>query len=284
MKWFFIILLLANLIYLGWEIDRDLKSRRAGINTSVKIPAGTPRLSLLAELKSTPEKRPQTKTEDKNPAETFNSEPVLPIELNPNTKQMIHTLLTDSSKVNASRGNLPELTSGMSTSDINGTNAEIVCYTYGPIPDIKESELLSNWLKERDISYRKRETDEQGKQLFWVYLAPQVSRVKAEATLKDLKNKGIQDLRLIREGDLLNAISLGLFSSQASVNKRLHEIKAKGYRAVVVPYGGGKKVHWFDVSVVQNSSYIDDLFTGFPARFNAAPAGCNQIAIDRRNP
>lgn len=281
MKWFFIILLLANLVYLGWETDRDIKHRRAAINTAIKIPAGTPRLSLINELESAPEKRTRVKTEDNNPAETFNPEPVLPIALNPNTEKMINTLLTDSLTLDTAQRNLLELT-GVAEPD--GIDTKIICYKYGPVPDIKESELLSNWLKERGISYRKKETDAQGKQLFWVYLAPRASRVQAEATLKDLKNKGVQDLRLIRQGDLLNAISLGLYSSQASVNKRLYEIKAKGYRAVVVPYGEGKKVHWFDVSVVQNSSYINDLFTGFPARFNALPINCNQIATDSRNP
>jgi len=246
-----------------------------------RVPAGTQRLVLLTELEKLPETRSHIKLDNKLSVENFNSEPVLPIALNPNTEKMIDTLLTDTSiwqqdKRLETSGSLKEDLSSDSSASMP---AKIVCYTYGPIPNLKESRLLSDWLDERGILYSQRQTDEQGNQLFWVYLAPRESRAQAEATFKDLKRKGVKDMRLIREGDLLNAISLGLFSSQAVVNRRLNEIKAKGYQSVVVPYSGGNKIHWFDVSVVQYSDYVNDLFTGFPARFNALPVDCNEIAM-----
>jgi len=210
---------------------------------------------------------------------------MLPIELNPNTEQMMKSLLTDTSLSNLSEvidqdiSSAEFLTSESQAESSASIQTMTVCYTYGPIPNVKESELLSNWLSERGISYKQRQTDENGKQMFWVYLTPRASLEQAQAAMEDLKEKGVKDMRLIREGDLLNAISLGLFSSQSAVNRRLNEIKAKGYQSVVVPYSGGKKVHWFDVSVVQKSSYVNELFTGFPARFNALPVDCNSIAM-----
>ncbi|MBL1143232.1 MAG: SPOR domain-containing protein [Proteobacteria bacterium] len=286
MKWFFILLLLLNFIYLGWEIDRDSSLKRANVSSAIKVPAGTQKLVLLSELEKLPETRSHIKLDNELSMENFNSEPVLPIELNPNTEKMMGSLLTETiiSKLDENLKQddepldiaLPEFI----VDEVPNTITEkTVCYTYGPIPNQTESELLSKWLDERGIIYQERQTDEQGKQLFWVYLAPRDSREQAEAAMSDLKQKGVKDLRLIREGDLLNAISLGLFSSQASVNRRLNEIKAKGYQSVVVPYSGGKKLHWFDVSVVQNSEYVNDLFTGFPARFNALPVDCNAIAM-----
>ena len=277
MKWVFILLLLVNVVYLGWEIDRDTRLDRVNLSSAIRVPAGAQRLVLLSELEKLPETRSHIKLDDNLSMEYFNSEPVLPIELNPNTEKMIDTLLTDTSI--SQMENRSETFENREESSPHYSAAIPVCYTYGPIPNQKESILLSEWLDERGISYNKRQTDEQGKQLFWVYLAPRESRAAAEAALKDLKQKGVKDLRLIREGDLLNAISLGLFSSQASVNRRLNEIKAKGYQSVAVPYSGGNKIHWFDVSVVKNSDYINDLFTGFPARYNALPVDCNEIAM-----
>ena len=112
-----------------------------------------------------------------------------------------------------------------------------------------------------------------------MYLAPQDSRAQAVAALNDLKNKGVRDIRLISGGDLLNAISLGVFSSQAAVNRRLNELQTKGYTAVAVPYSGAKNLYWFDVAVIQNSDYVYELFTGLPARFKARPVNCNEIAM-----
>ncbi len=278
MKWIFITLLLTNVVYLGWEVDRDARLDRVNVASAIKVPAGTQQLVLLHELEKLPERRSHIKLDNELSMENFNSEPVLPIELNPNTKQMVATLLTENSIIELDDSS--ELQNEKSFTEPLALEVEKpVCYTYGPIPNEEESGLLSKWLSERNILYQQRQTDEQGRQLFWVYLAPHGSREQAVAALKDLKQKGIKDMRLISEGDLLNAISLGLFSSQAAVNRRLNEIKAKGYQSVVVPYSGGKKIHWFDVSVVQNSNYVNDLITGFPARFKALPVDCNEIAM-----
>ncbi len=281
MKWIFLLLLIANVVYLGLEIDRDARIFHESRVGAIKIPAGTQRLTMLSELESLPEKRKQSSVDEEGIASSFSSEPVLPIELNPNTEQIMDTLLMAPSmiKMDESIGDFESDGEQQQVSSIFPEPEKTVCYTYGPIPDDKQSSLMSNWLSERGIEYTERQTDEKGRQMFWVYLAPRGSRAKAEATLKDLKQKGVSDMHLIQSGNLLNAISLGLFSSQAAVNRRLNEIKAKGYQSVVVPYSGGKKVHWFDVSLVQNSDYVNDLFTGFPARFKALPVNCNEIAM-----
>ena len=285
MKWLFILLLLANVVYLGWEIDRDASLKRINVSSAIKVPAGTQKLVLLNELEKLPETRSHIKLDHELSMENFNSEPVMPIEMNPNTEQMMSSLLTETLISDDGLEQEENLLADFSTGESSVLELErIVCYIYGPIPNQEESELLSKWLDERRISYKERQTDEQGKQLFWVYLAPRDSFAQAKAAMNDLKQKGVKDMRLIREGDLLNSISLGLFSSQAAVNRRLNEIKTKGYQSVVVPYSGGKKIHWFDVSVVQNSSYVNDLFTGFPARFKALPVDCNAIAMRQGNP
>lgn len=286
MKWFFILLLLANVVYLGWEIDRDARLNRVNVASAIRVPAGTQQLVLLNELEKLPEARSHIKLDNELSIENFNLEPVLPIALNPNTEQMMSTLLTETSISTLDKEMKKDsYQEEDSSADLSvSASAKTVCYTYGPIPNLEESALLSKWLNERDILYKQRQTDEHGKQLFWVYLAPRESRAQAEAALKDLQQKGVKDMRLVSVGDLLNAISLGLFSSQAAVNRRLNEINAKGYQSVVVPYSGGDRIHWFDVSVVQNSDYVNDLFTGFPARFNALPVDCNAIAMQQGNP
>ena len=282
MKWFFILLLAANVIYLGWEIDRNSQLQRVTMTSAITIPAGTQKLILLNELDKLPETRSQIKLDNQLSMENYNSEPVMPIELNPNTEQIMGSLLTETSLSALDNESLieeirpDEIETLM---DAGVDNETSICYTYGPIPNQEESDLFSRWLEDRGIQYNERKTNKQGKELFWVYLAPRDSREAAVADINDLREKGVEDILLVREGDLLNAISLGLFSSQAAVNRRLNEIKTKGYNSIVVPYSEENMIHWFDVRVVQNSDYVDELFTGFPARFKALPIKCNAIAM-----
>ena len=75
----------------------------------------------------------------------------------------------------------------LSSDTLASVPAKTACYTYGLISNLKELALLSEWFDERGILYKLRQIDEQGKQLFLVYLAPQESRALTEAILKDLE-------------------------------------------------------------------------------------------------
>lgn len=279
MKWLFLLLLIVNLAYLGWEMDRSAGIERKVKQQQIRIPADTPRLALVSELSNPPEPR-DVQTDDND----NQINPMLSIEMNPNTEKMIDTLLNDSAVMQMDNVFLNDSfdVAEEQVSDVSADDS--ACYTYGPIPDSNESALMTNWLNDRGIFFHSRQTREDGKQLFWVYLAPQKSQKEAEAAMQDLKKQGVNDLRLIQTRDLLNAISLGLFSSQAAVNRRLNEIQAKGYQTVVIPYSGSNQIHWFYVRIVKSASYVNELFTGFPARFNAVPVDCNQIAMLSGNP
>ena len=275
MKWFFLFLLLLNVAYLGWEIDRSSKQHRANKQTAIKVPASATRLQLVMELETAPGQRHSGSevAADYTDVQLAN---MLPIEMNPNTENMVQSLLGDTVATQAVSSELAETEAALPD---EAQGSITICFTYGPIPEEEGSQLMSDWLDERSIRYAQRQTTEDGQPKFWVYLAPQASMAMAEQTVAELKQQGIADLQLIRSGDLLNAVSLGLFSTQAAVNRRLNEVKATGYSPVVVPYAGGRQLYWFDVKLVQNSSYVNELFTGYPARFKAQPVDCDEIAM-----
>jgi hypothetical protein len=101
----------------------------------------------------------------------------------------------------------------LSAIEERGTPESGSCFSFGPVADESQATM--------------RHKDEQSRQLFWVDLAPQDSRQEAIVTIKTIRAKGVEDVRLISGGNLQNAISMGLFSSQAAVNKRLSELEKK---------------------------------------------------------
>ncbi len=262
MKWFFILLLLANVIYFGWELDRQ-----TGMDVSAKsslpvIPSGAKRLQFLNELDTPPLLR---EVETDSAVESATTAGGLGEYRTPAEDKITNELVDQ----------LPEFAFTTQQNDY-GSGA---CFSFGPMADEMQARALLDWFASHGGLARLRYTDEQGRQLFWVYLSPQESRREAMETIRSFRDKNIRDFRLIVKGNLQNAISMGLFSSQASVNQRLGELEKKGYKPIVVPYSDGKRVYWVDARLVADNAMQDQVFNDYLSRFSSVPVSCNEIAI-----
>ena len=280
MKWFFIILLAVNLIYLGWELDRQTTMDAAQNSEALSIPPHVKQLVLLKELPSPPAPRmvPEEKTEDMiadgdnaagAAAERADGSPATDVMIAEKFAQGLMAQLPDISV--SERADTPAETTPM-------------CFSFGPFPDEQQGRDLKAWFEGRQVFVHHRPEKDKEKQLFWIYLAPQDSLGGAMQAIEDLKKKGIKDYRLIETGDLRHAISLGLFSTQASVNRRLNELKDKGYQPIVVPYRAATVIYWLDVKVVNQRDVLNQMFLDYPARYNSVPVACSEIAMPRDTP
>ncbi|MEE8321094.1 MAG: hypothetical protein V3R68_04550 [Gammaproteobacteria bacterium] len=289
MKWIFILLLLCNILYFGWELDRQTKITINNSSTAIAIPGGTEKLKLLSELGegdtlAVKIAKPEVPQPDVSSPE---GKSVQEGDAGQAEAQMMAARDSDASETGSGSKSellksLPELNVSNLTKGLD--QGEELCFTYGPLPDGDESDRLADWFRTRHLWVNQRQTDEKGRQLFWVYLTPRNTKANAVAAFMDLKNKGVSDLFLIKKGGLVNAISLGLFSTQVAVNKRLSEITGKGYKPVVVPHYGGKKIHWLDIRINQKKHVLNEVFESLPARYNSVPVKCNEIALATVNP
>lgn len=55
MRWVVLLLLVSNIIYLGWEVDRAAKALVANSSPALKITAGTTRLKIIDDRTGLPE-------------------------------------------------------------------------------------------------------------------------------------------------------------------------------------------------------------------------------------
>lgn len=262
MRWVFILFLVSNVVYFGWELDRQSKLDRQNISPAASSSSGAQSLKLISESETRP--RIYQSRQEQGPESNGISE-VESVFAFPD-----NNLVTD----------LPAIT----TLNLDTDSSRQFCYTFGPI----EEELLAvgvgDWFKSRRATTHIRYSDEQGKQLFWIYLAPRDSGGEAIDIIRDLKDNGIEDYRIISKGKLQNAISLGLYSGQSQVNSRIGELKEKGYKPIVVPYINGKRVYWVDVQLSVDPGSLDTVFQGYPARYNYVPVDCDRIAMLTTNP
>ena len=109
-----------------------------------------------------------------------------------------------------------------------------VCLRVGPYAKTADYVPLVAWLQPRASGVSVATIKRVQRKLFWIYLEPS-SAVEAQTKLQDLARRGVHDYLLIRRTGVENAISLGVFSSQDAVNRRLAEVEKQGYRPIVVP-------------------------------------------------
>ncbi len=275
MKWLFILLLLLNVVYFGWELDRQTLIEVKNSTAPFVIPKNTKQLVFLNELESPPESRNQIFQDVESSLNPVDDN-------NVNEQSAGIEQLTDDVMIEKEfSGDLVSKLPGISANGISqeSESEEALCFSYGPFPANEQAKNLRQWFEDKNIWVNQRTENEQSRQLFWIYLASRESRESAIAAIEELKNKGIKDYRLINSGDLRNAISLGLFSTQAVVNKRLNELKSKGYQPIVVPYHNAKVIYWVDVKLLDQQNLLNELFTEYPSRFNSIPMNCNEIAL-----
>lgn len=251
MRWLVILLLFCNLLFLGWQMQRQARVEVRNAAAAQQVPANAARLSLISELAEAPPLRLEQPPPAAAPAAADGLVAQLP-----------------------EFGMAPAL----------AADAEASCFSYGPLPDERQAVWLGDWFRSRRAEVQSRSVEDGERQLFWIYLAPQQSLDSALAVVKDLEQRGVRDYRVIRSGDMSNAVSLGLFSSQAAVNARLAELKDKGYQPVVVPYTSGQRFWWLDVRVPALPELLKEMFEGYPARYSSVPVKCSEIAMSGGSP
>ena len=276
MKWVFIVLLVVNLLYFGQEFDKQIMLNTTNSRVALHIPADAVKLTLIRELPEPPPPR-GVQQQDVETAATGETDEV-------KEEETLATLNQDETNVQIEEEFVNELVTQLpdiSIPDISGNTdaTRTMCFSYGPFPDNNQLNELVDWFRERNVEVGQRLEAGDDNQLFWIYLAPLASRDGAIQAMEDLKKKGVKDYRLIETGDLKNAISLGLFSTQASVNRRLNELTDKGYKPVVIPRRDKKAVYWVDVRLAGQQDVLNQMFTEYPVRYNSIPVNCSEIAL-----
>lgn len=120
------------------------------------------------------------------------------------------------------------------------------CFSLGPFSSDSKAKAAQKQLRIWGVEAEYRKSDERVREGFWVLLPPASSRDAAQKTVRDLKLKGEKDFFLVATGQQENAISLGVFAKSESANRRLRQVKEKGFSPVVQTIHLPSKDYWLD--------------------------------------
>lgn len=241
MKWLVVLLLLGNVVAFGFQYNERLNSKtlEASQAKNTKLPPGTPTLTLVSELADIPTFRVESSREE------F-------------TEDAPDPEVAASTEVNT-----------------EAVSSE-VCIRTGPFKEDQTFKNFREWLRPRTKMLTTEVETTQTRKFFWVYLEPG-NEDAARDNLADLKRKGVKDYMLVREGNLKNAISLGLFRSQDSVTRRLEEMSEQGYKPVVVPKFEKTDQYWINASLAEGYEDVESIETELIGEVQILEVSCNSI-------
>ena len=107
----------------------------------------------------------------------------------------------------------------------------VVCLRAGGFEDRGDLSGAQEWLESRgaEVVELRREKHPEVRS-HQVYIPPLEDRAKAVAKLREIRAHGVNDVAVIREGPLANAISLGVFTVEGNRNRRVAALERLGYR------------------------------------------------------
>ncbi len=312
MKWLALILVVLNAAFFGWRFEMQLRATRNAERPAVPLPMGAPSLTLVSELDQLPPMIEEAKLEPAfaeaaGAAPAPESPSVLPAPYEEKTPSFAHEVYVPSAQVvardttapteqapAASSSTPPAAAPAIVAEDLSATALDPdapkiearaarggaaldQCVQIGPFPAPRDADAMETWLSPRASTlYRVLEVVGK-KRFYWVYLEPE-SPDEARAKVAELEHKGVKDYLLIKREGIKNAISLGLFSSQDSVNRRLTEMNQQGYRPIVVPRIEVKDREWLRAKLAAGATDSNQVPTELLAGGTVQPIACAQIA------
>jgi biotin carboxyl carrier protein len=124
-------------------------------------------------------------------------------------------------------------------------NDELICTSVGPSKEQKELEQLIDELGQ-DIKQTEFRTRSETKTSYLIVSDEFATSQAAEAGMKEMKAAGVKDIAIMKK-DRKNRIALGVYRQKISAEKRVNDLKAKGYNVQMKPRHREIQTYWADM-------------------------------------
>ena len=264
MRWFFLILLVVNIVYVTWELNRE----RPEANVAPVLPPNVDRLVLLSELESEAPPLTSTLQATVDDVEAALEAPLAAVE----EVQSIQTGEPDISDIaTLGEADVTETETLAAEPPAEATVEEPadppadepvsdLCYTLGPFREMKTLRTVTREIKDFVIEASFRSREEQEQSMFRVYLKPVGGKREAKALIKQLVSKNIRDYFIITDGPNKNGISLGYFSEKSRAQRHAARVRKSGFDAVVEPVFRSYTIYWLDYRIKAGNEVPQTIF------------------------
>ncbi|MES9971212.1 MAG: hypothetical protein ABW092_14350 [Candidatus Thiodiazotropha sp.] len=142
------------------------------------------------------------------------------------------------------------------------------CRTVGFLETRSDAEIISVSLRALGLKPELQSETSNQQAGIWVLIPPQATRRDAINISNRLERDGISDLWRFTSGELVHAISLGLFRNEERAEARKKEITDLGYDVIIKPRYRQKTKYWL---YFQDSTPASDTKPGWNELFKKFP-------------
>jgi len=142
-----------------------------------------------------------------------------------------------------------------------------LCLMVGPFPEVVTARQVALRLENKGLNGTVNSLEFGDRSEFWAYLGPFPTRELALQVLAAVQARG-QDAFIIGEGELRNAIALGIFQTRKEAEVAKEGYAAAGHVVKLAEVPRAVNQLWFlsrpGVTVAEDMSWWDDLAVEFP--------------------
>ncbi len=264
MKWLIYLLVVVNVAFFVWQYRRGDVSTTA---PAVAELASTPRLLLRREADES-SLLPRGAVGQRDTPSRPDAPSRQPTPQQPGVRTGVDT------SVGPRQAAATAASARTDTMPVDTKRMAQTCYAMGPFGADQSVDDLLDWLEGHGAEGTSRWSEQQTPSRYWVYLPPLDTVEQARAVLRRLKDDGLQDYVRVMRGPMRNAVSLGLFKQRDSADRRLVQLRAKGYEPKLDIRYKSERVRWLDVAFGKGLRFPEKAFGAeFPA-VRWAPAHC----------
>ncbi len=139
------------------------------------------------------------------------------------------------------------------------------CYSVGAVPSGATATAIADWFETRGVQAKVIQGEGSTTQ-FQVYAGPFQNADAANVLVEQILAAGVDDVLRISKGELANGVSLGVYSKEATAQRRLDEIKQLGFEANLRPrqFGSSDAFTVEVVSAANTKNYASEFAGEFP--------------------
>ncbi len=273
MKWVVISLLLLNGIFLAIQLNKQAPPEQA----IELFPFSGPKLVTLAEKEMMDKAmRLAEKNKPKSPAKNLpdvKQKPTTVAKLAPEiappvTKAKAAVKPTPVSKPAPVAVKPKPAPKPVPKPVVKPQSAAMACYSVGPFLLISDIKGVTQLFGRAAISTKERSEALRKQVGYWVYIPPLANLQLAKGALQQMKQNDISDAMIISEGTKANAISAGVYKTEALGKERQNSLAQLGYEAKVEPLFRTQPQYWLDLELMNATQLPDRLWrevtAGYP--------------------